>query len=94
MSPTTVEDPKATALGRDIETACENPTTDRPECREEDEDEKETYLPWKKVAVIMIGAYCTMFIVAQVVFHRRTTPVTAAHAQLIFGGGAWRMRLN
>ncbi|KAL2075393.1 hypothetical protein VTL71DRAFT_336 [Oculimacula yallundae] len=60
------EEPKVASVQTDIEkTGPALTSTDTPEVKSDDEEEEEeVYPPWKKVAVIMIAVYCTMFIVA------------------------------
>ncbi|CZT01043.1 related to transporter (major facilitator superfamily) [Rhynchosporium agropyri] len=55
-----------TPIEPDIEkTSAAVTANDNPEARSDnDEEEEEVYPPWKRVAVIMIAVYCTMFIVA------------------------------
>ncbi|KAH7342539.1 major facilitator superfamily domain-containing protein [Rhexocercosporidium sp. MPI-PUGE-AT-0058] len=66
MSAPRMEEPKVARAEADIEKAGPpTTTTDKPESKEDDEGgEEEVYPPWKRVAVIMIAVYCTMFIVA------------------------------
>lgn len=65
MAPS-IEMPRVATTERDIEkVGPATTTTGTPEAKDEEEEE-EVYPPWRRVAVIMVAVYCTMFIVALV----------------------------